>query len=1513
MKKTPHTGGPLSPAIRIATAVGLSTVIASSPALADITYTLHTDPASSPEAQQVANSVAVAAAFYNQYGSFNKHWDVYYNPGIPTAEANYDGYMGYGNNRNERVVFHEAAHTFGMGTHWAYGGLLSGGVWQGKWGNLAQAETYNAYGDGLHGDGHAIWPGGFNFDNEDGYLNRFWHTRIMAGMRADLGLLSFTREALNEAVVAGETAEFRVESPMATAWQWQKDGLNLTNGGDISGATTAVLRIANADASDAGSYRCVATGAGETLPSRPRQLWVHPVSQLGQWTFNGNANDSGGTNHGTAFGSPAYVTGKIGQAVDLDGTDDYIDLPDPVGRAREATIATWVNWDGGGDWQRVFDFGTGTDQYVFLTPRAGGGGLRLALRDALNGKSSEHQVNAAALATGQWVHLAAVLRENYMTLYVNGQAVGSSFDIKGGPAMFPAVNNYIGKSQFPDPLFNGRVDDFQVHARAFTGAEVWSLWGQSTNQAPVFTAASITLPSASSLQPYTGTSLASYASDPEAGTLTFTKLDGPAWLTVAANGALSGQPSSSNAGTNTFVVRVTDPAGASSDATLSIDVFAPPVAPVTASTSAPAIDADDVSFLPGNINEPDTINGTTAAGDNDESTYVAGDRTSKGQTFTTGSNAQGYFMQSFTVQHVNWPTFTNNGTFYDIQPGDQWQLQIGTMSGTTKTPLLTHTAAFDGTALTGAGNPGTGRYFTFNLSGLGLQLAPATTYYFEIVPLAGSPYFELNSSRTGSYAGGTAYRGGTTGTIGTAVNTLTGDFAFHANLEAKTSLPASTVAYWNFEEGAADSYVPYNRSATGLYEGSLFDQSGKANHLSPWGANWHWYRPQVPATTTTQTGAANTLSLQNAGAYPAVSSTGTFLRNWSPTAWTIEAAVRPDDATNGNQTFIGRDSYGAHAGNPALAALYFTILPNGGLRFMFNDAAGNNWDLSTAANTLLDGKWQAVAATSDGDTLSLYRKNITDGDATYTLVGTLDISASTNPALSIGTGSAADWTAGNFTLARGLYNGGHTDRYFGHLDDVRFSDGVLAVNQLLYQSGTQLPPAPGGLVAAAVSTSGINLSWNAVNGATSYNVKRSTTSGGSYATIASAVTGTSFGDSGLGGSTTYYYVVTAVNSGGESANSSQASATTLSPPPAPWTGTDIGSPGIAGWASHSAGTFTVNGSGNDIWDGADSFHSVAQTLTGNGEIRARVTSQTNTDPWAKAGVMIRDGSGTGAVNAFVAVTPGNGSTFQWRATASGASTFTAGPALNPAPNNWVRLTRSGSLFTAYVSANGTTWTQVGTATLTMGSSVSASLAVTSHNNSALGTATFDNVSVTPYPSPWLTGDIGTTGLLGSAEFYNAAHTVKGAGTFGGANDGFRYVYQTLSADGSIIARVSTLNNTGTSARVGIMMRDTLNANSRMAALTVDGSGAWRWQRRTTTGGSVSTTNSSSGTAPNLWVRLVRSGNTITASRSTNGTSWTSIGSATVNMASNCYIGLAVASGSTTTLNTSVLDSLTVVP
>jgi hypothetical protein len=98
------------------------------------------------------------------------------------------------------------------------------------------------------------------------------------------------------------------------------------------------------------------------------------------------------------------------------------------------------------------------------------------------------------------------------------------------------------------------------------------------------------------------------------------------------------------------------------------------------------------------------------------------------------------------------------------------------------------------------------------------------------------------------------------------------------------------------------------------------------------------------------------------------------------------------------------------------------------------------------------GSWYSMAATSDGNTLSLYLKNVEAGNPAYTLVAQTDltISGSPNRALTPGTGSGGDWTAGNWTVGRGLYAGGHGDRAWGFIDEVRISDTALLPSQLLF-------------------------------------------------------------------------------------------------------------------------------------------------------------------------------------------------------------------------------------------------------------------------------------------------------------------------------------------------------------------------------------------------------------------------------------------------------------------------------
>jgi regulation of enolase protein 1 (concanavalin A-like superfamily) len=217
--------------------------------------------------------------------------------------------------------------------------------------------------------------------------------------------------------------------------------------------------------------------------------------------------------------------------------------------------------------------------------------------------------------------------------------------------------------------------------------------------------------------------------------------------------------------------------------------------------------------------------------------------------------------------------------------------------------------------------------------------------------------------------------------------------------------------------------------------------------------------------------------------------------------------------------------------------------------------------------------------------------------------------------------------------------------------------------------------------------------------------------------------------------------VSAVNLLANWINSLSPSSTTL---PAPWADQDIGNVTLAGDVAYTSGTFTVSASGTDIWDASDSFHYVYQSLKGNGEIVARVVSVQNTDPWAKAGVMIRETLTAGSKHSMVVVTPDNKTEFQRRTETDDTSDHTPGPTV-VAPC-WVKLTRNGSAFCGYVSTNGSTWTLIDAVAISMAENVYIGIAVTAHNNEVpdtfydrevtahnngtLNTSILDNVHVT---------------------------------------------------------------------------------------------------------------------------------------------------------------------------------------
>ena len=172
------------------------------------------------------------------------------------------------------------------------------------------------------------------------------------------------------------------------------------------------------------------------------------------------------------------------------------------------------------------------------------------------------------------------------------------------------------------------------------------------------------------------------------------------------------------------------------------------------------------------------------------------------------------------------------------------------------------------------------------------------------------------------------------------------------------------------------------------------------------------------------------------------------------------------------------------------------------------------------------------------------------------------------------------------------------------------------------------------------------------------------------------------------------------------------------------------------------GTYTMIAEGADIWDNSDQFHFAWKELSGAGSIVAKVESVNDTDPWAKAGVMIRDTLEPGSRHAMVVVTPGNGVAFQYRNNADGTSSTAAEESGISAPQ-WVKVERTiGGLVRGYYSADGNTWTQLGTSqTVTMNMPMYVGLALTSHNSGVACEAKFSNVT-SDGTGQWVDEDIG---------------------------------------------------------------------------------------------------------------------------------------------------------------------------
>ena len=247
----------------------------------------------------------------------------------------------------------------------------------------------------------------------------------------------------------------------------------------IASGLTLSTFVDNGVANDTPYYYVVTasdTSALESLNSAQVSATPNGIGLVAHYKFDGDTTDSLANNDGMPTGGPTYVGGHSGQAINLDGADDYVTLPSGVADFKDITLTTWVKVDAYATWQRVFDFGTGTDNYMFLTTQYTGTSpdtqkLRFAIRTP--GVGEQVIDSSVAIPVDTWVHVALVLDGSVGTLYLNGTQVGQNTGMTLDPASLGmTTQNYIGKSQFDDPYFNGSIDDFRIYARALSSTEI---------------------------------------------------------------------------------------------------------------------------------------------------------------------------------------------------------------------------------------------------------------------------------------------------------------------------------------------------------------------------------------------------------------------------------------------------------------------------------------------------------------------------------------------------------------------------------------------------------------------------------------------------------------------------------------------------------------------------------------------------------------------------------------------------------------------------------------------------------------------------------------------------------------------------------------------------------------------------------------------------------------------------------------------------------------------------------
>jgi hypothetical protein len=242
------------------------------------------------------------------------------------------------------------------------------------------------------------------------------------------------------------------------------------------GLTTTSYTDPSANQTKAYFYAVVAVDPSYNRSAKSDIISATPTgspSLVAHYAFQLDAKDqSVNRNDATLESGAGYVPGGLdGSTLALNG-EGYASLPAEVVNYDQVTIAAWVYWRGGQNWQRIFDFGNGTSETLFLTP-ANWSGSSMQFTITKEGVGTTDLI-APSLPIDAWSHVAVVLGNGTAQLFVNGVLKASTPTALKASSINPVLN-YIGKSQWPDPLFNGAIDDFRIYNYALSAGEVANL------------------------------------------------------------------------------------------------------------------------------------------------------------------------------------------------------------------------------------------------------------------------------------------------------------------------------------------------------------------------------------------------------------------------------------------------------------------------------------------------------------------------------------------------------------------------------------------------------------------------------------------------------------------------------------------------------------------------------------------------------------------------------------------------------------------------------------------------------------------------------------------------------------------------------------------------------------------------------------------------------------------------------------------------------------------------------